>query len=310
MVGRKFQYSANALPPTLADALSAQQTLKRVKVNETGGLSPRQAEDLLGFIAYRTRLATIPNAMAQTLESVQKYFSSTAPLQHCAFGMSAAGFQLELVGLEPEYHQIADIARDSQARHGFNTVTLPVQVNGRTVPKRYLVDTTFSQFISCNPGHLGWGDHLRKTSQGAVLLQQLLDRGFVELTPENAQLYVDGQRPIHAPSDARHLMRRFSASTTCNDYTLPEMVELRRDIRSPELIAAGAPLNEIVQVHPEGELAGFAKGSATPVAAPGCDAALGACTLSPTAVINTIRPQTPARLQPPLPGVGADVIKL
>lgn len=141
----------------------------------------------------------------------------------CGFGQACTAFYLAELGI-PEadihLHQAADAFPGNTFRHAFVVAKMP---DG----KPYLIDCTFRQFFRPDaerPNQVGEpGRLMRATRRGREVADELLSKGFVELTDEVAKLYggaLSTQPGIDVSAEA--LLR----STMEIDYDRAEIVTL------------------------------------------------------------------------------------
>ena len=211
------------------------------------GIKENEAHIILEWVTQKTR-----NALFKTKDSNSPYEIRGA----CGLGQGLVGHQCEQMGIDVQYHQVANLSDFSTSRHAFNIVTSPVtNDHGHTTDRHYLVDTTFRQFFINDGGTFAsgalfkdWGSRLTQTQAGKEMADELLAHGFVELNEENARLYVESQIAI---LDVTHneyvpaawethsaLASLISKSTVENDYDLCELQDL--NIETPAaLLQAG-----------------------------------------------------------------------
>ena len=93
--------------------------------------------------------------------------------------------------------------------HAFGTVTCTVEKDNQQVEKTYLIDITYLQFFTSTRCNEGRYDALEENTMmptspdpGYFLItkkekrfaQELIEKGYVELTEEHAKIYADGFR--------------------------------------------------------------------------------------------------------------------
>jgi hypothetical protein len=101
-----------------------------------------------------------------------------------------------------QFQDLGMTAPENILRHSASIVALPVEENGHTQVRHFLVDTTYRQFCApmkprvignceiyqhkpfTNPGYV-----LASTQEGRAMLDALLAKGYIELDEEKAALY-------------------------------------------------------------------------------------------------------------------------
>jgi hypothetical protein len=192
-------------------------------------------------------------------DTIRSYFLDASLDQACGLGQGLIGFQAELMGMNNHYHQINRLtSRDHGFQHVFSVLSIPVESpDGTVVEKSFLVDTTFRQFFLHEKIENGsvnnWGAELLSRPHGKEVADRLLQDGYVELTPEVAELYVgsaarNGKLECIKEPD-RDYFNELHKNTTNNDYDIDEMVRFKLDIRPPSIISRGEGLSEIIPLH-------------------------------------------------------------
>jgi hypothetical protein len=217
----------------------ALQALATAKKNQ-GGINPNAAHTILEWVTQKTR-----NALFSNKANTSPYDIRGA----CGLGQGLVGHQCEQIGVDVQYHQVANLSDFSTSRHAFNVLTLPIEdEEGNVRDKHYLVDTTFRQFFINDGGQFAsgaqfkdWGAVLTQTQDGRDLADELLSNGFIELNEERARLYVEAQiatldesQNAYVPAawEAHDTLQSLtSTSTVENDYDLEELVHL--EIETP-----------------------------------------------------------------------------
>jgi|GEM_PF-4279619 len=175
--------------------------------------------------------------------------------------------QGQMLSLRVQRQSIQTVSPHSTQGHGFAVVSVPVKgADGQVVMKDYLVDTTFRQFfdksgytteIDGKPVTIeSWAKRLVETPAGRALADGLLRDGFVELTPENARLYVESQlytvdphtgqaRRATLTADPIALLRD-QQNSHAREFTVTENVHSNNDLRTPSMVADGRPLDAMI----------------------------------------------------------------
>lgn len=124
--------------------------------------------------------------------------------------------------------------------HAFGTVSCNIQENGRVEMKTYLVDATYLQFFStvrCNEGRYDTIEensslptapdpgYFLTTSKEKQFAQELIEKGYIELTDENAKIYANGFRKASLLKDEREkglpeINEKFQILKTSTPYSL------------------------------------------------------------------------------------------
>jgi hypothetical protein len=167
--------------PDPAAIVRARQELARLAPGQK--LSAESARVLLDETVYAAR-----QAIARELPG-EDAFSARRMCGACGFGQAATAYRLMELGVRPEdirAIQAADVFGNDGQRHAFLVAKLK---DGKT----YLIDTTFRQFFdssSVGERRVGMsGALMRESEGGSRIADQILARGYVELTPEVAKAY-------------------------------------------------------------------------------------------------------------------------
>lgn len=83
----------------------------------------------------------------------------------------------------------------SHINHAFVILTLPIEENGKTVTKHFIIDPTIAQFFYDNGRDQGHTVGEKLLAGNEAFADELLTRGFAELSEERAKLYVDSFVP-------------------------------------------------------------------------------------------------------------------
>ncbi len=125
----------------------------------------------------------------------------------CGISQAATVFPLIELGVPVTINNISSLP-DCTFRHAFATCTLPIKDCNQIYEKQFLMDATYRQFflaIECNEGRYFQGDlqfkdksgpsagyYVCKTPDGIAFAKELLTKGYVELTENNARIYGNG----------------------------------------------------------------------------------------------------------------------
>lgn len=162
------------------------------------GLTEKEIEILLDWTVENTR------------ENLEKYTGNDIK-DDDLFGLCGFGRTSSLLPFEKIFKETYNSTTDFQfvipeLKHAFGTITFPIKTNKGIVEKQYLIDVTFRQFfkkIMCeNPTYKLDGtfemdpgyflcSKARKTKESINLVNQLLKKGYIELTDENLKLYIN-----------------------------------------------------------------------------------------------------------------------
>lgn len=192
--------------------LEALSHLKEV-LNNNSGISQDEADIILK--------STIQNARyTMSLEEDDFFLASLTGL--CGYSQALTAILLQASGLKVTINNARDLP-DSISSHAFITCTIPIKDNDKVVEKQYLLDATYRQFfqsIRCNEGRLysidnntksniDAGYYVCKSDEGCKFAKELLTKGYIELTEENAYYYGNGfsQESIYLGMDEEEIKR-------------------------------------------------------------------------------------------------------
>ena len=163
----------------------------------------------------------------------------------CGYCSSLAMLPLNDLGLEGKLPNVYNFEMKYGTSHAFAVVTAPVtNENGVVEEKSYLVDASYKQF--CVPFHEEItadhcdklsGFYLAQTKEGMDLLNDLLVKGYTELTPRKAKLYLDSfnqNLPVFEQEDDYITQMR---SFHYDDYDRQEFVGWGANIDLPDVKA-------------------------------------------------------------------------
>ena len=166
------------------------------------GIKENEAEVLLEWIVQNAR-----EGLEKNYEESIKYMDLQGD---CGLGQGITGFTLKGMGLNPNINNVNPTFGKKTGRHAFVTVDIPIKTEeGNIKNKLYLVDTTYRQFFLRDEGTISNGSYIKdkkfggkvapiagywvlKMENGKEFAQQLLEKGFIEFTEENAKIYGDG----------------------------------------------------------------------------------------------------------------------
>lgn len=174
---------------------------KAVEENKEGkqeGILEQEAEEILKW--------TVQNARNEL--SKERNLQDESLLGCCGFGQAVTTQTLRNMGLNPNVCNANPTIEKSTGRHAFVTVNIPIKTVEKIEEKMYLVDTTFRQFFLRDEVTNSSGKFIKdkefgnkvapiagywllKMQGGKEFAEELLSKGYIELTEENAKLYGD-----------------------------------------------------------------------------------------------------------------------
>lgn len=187
---------------------SIEEKLKKVLDENTkqekliDGIKENEAESLLEWVVQNAREGLIKDSNTSLKEMDL--------LGVCGLGQGITGITLQNMGLSPNINNVNPTFGMKTGRHAFVTVNIPIKdEEGNTNNKLYLVDTTYRQFFLRDEVTTSCGEYIKdkkfgnkvaplagywvlKMEKGREFAQELLEKGFIEFTEENAKIYGDG----------------------------------------------------------------------------------------------------------------------
>lgn len=177
---------------------------KVVESNKEGkeqGITEQEAEEILKWTVQNAR-----NELDKK-EDIQK----ESLLGFCGFGQAITAQTLRNMGLNPNVCNVNPIIGENLGRHAFISINIPIKTQEKVEEKIYLIDTTFKQFFLRAEVTNSRGEFIKdkkfgnkvaplagywllKMQGGKELAEEILSKGYVELTEENAKLYGDSFR--------------------------------------------------------------------------------------------------------------------
>lgn len=174
------------------------KVLEANKENKNQGITEQEAEEILKWTVQNARdeLAKDRNLQEESL------------LGCCGFGQAITAQTLRNMGLNPNVCNVNPTIGEDTGRHAFITVNIPVKTSEKVEDKMYLVDTTFRQFFLREEITNSRGEFIKdkefgnkvapmagywllKMQGGRKLAEEILSKGYIELTEERAKLYGD-----------------------------------------------------------------------------------------------------------------------
>lgn len=167
----------------------------------TNGINERETESLLEWVVQNAREALEMN--------VDESLKDASLLGCCGMGQGITGITLQNMGLEPRILNANPNLDTKAGPHSFVVVEIPiVQKDGKVNNKPYLVDTTYRQFFLRNEVTTSCGEYIKDKKfgdrvaplagywllhmpGGKQFAEEILSKGFVELTEKSAKLYGD-----------------------------------------------------------------------------------------------------------------------
>jgi len=188
-------------------ALIEEKLKKSLELNEKNktldeGISEEEAEAILEW--------TVQNAREGFKRETDKSINEHSLLGFCGLGQGITGITLQNMGLSPNINNVYPTFGNKTGRHAFVTVDIPIKdEKGNINNKLYLVDTTYRQFFLRDKVTTSRGEYIKdkkfgnkvaplagywvlKMKNGRAFAQELLEKGFIEFTEENAKIYGDG----------------------------------------------------------------------------------------------------------------------
>jgi hypothetical protein len=240
-------------PPQPNAVMAARAELATLRPGER--LSDASADVLMQDVVNAARASLLEDHRQLRPQNAnmneQTAFSCGEMANWCGFGQALTHHRLVEMGI-PENRLHARQAADIFGRDSFNHAFMVVEMqNG----KLYLVDTTFRQFFDGPTGqnNIGRpGSLMRQSERGSRIADQLLERGYVELTAEVAQEY--GRALSGNPNSRFTVADYMNARRLPIDFTRAEQPNLAAVPAlnwEPGVASAGRPvqLNPAEQVH-------------------------------------------------------------
>ena len=161
------------------------------------GISEEEANKLMEWVVQNTRT------------EIEKYYK--IPIKEddlqgvCGVGQAYSAYAIINLGLNPNVNNVGSFTNNKE-RHAFVTVEVPIKNNdGNVNEKMYLIDTTYRQFFLREFGKAQYvkdkrfgnkvspcaGYYTLNMEKGQEFAEELLSKGFIELTEENAKIYGD-----------------------------------------------------------------------------------------------------------------------
>lgn len=168
----------------------------------TDGIKENEAESLLEWV--------VQNAREGLEKTAKKSLKEISLLGYCGLGQGITGFTLQNMGLSPNINNVGTSFGEKAGRHAFLTVNIPIMdEDGKVNDKLYLVDTTYRQFFLRDEVTTSCGEYIKdkkfgnkvapfagywvlKMQNGRAFAEELLEKGFIEFSEENAKIYGDG----------------------------------------------------------------------------------------------------------------------
>lgn len=162
-----------------------------------------ETEQKLHDLVRETRAVLIRAMERERFRYEQKEFFSLRKTfeGYCGLAQCVAGYALQDAGavVRPLATQSLEVYRAGHA-------ALTVSVNDDSCSRLYLIDPTFVQFCRGRNNENAPGNILDRTEAGREIKKELLEKGFIELTPERAQLYLAsfcaGRAPFQSTQNA------------------------------------------------------------------------------------------------------------
>ncbi len=206
------------------------------------GISMEEANLILSMIVQNARVG---------LSTGNKDFFEDSLQGSCGFSQAITTFPLLELGVPVTINNASSLP-DCKSRHAFATCTLPIKDGNQIYEKQFLIDATYRQFflaIGCNEGKFFEGDsrfknqdgpkagyYVCQTSKGISFATELLKKGYVELTEENARIYGSGFSMeticLSIPVEERERIASHSGKEyidAINDKTLQEDLDYTRE---------------------------------------------------------------------------------
>lgn len=200
-------------------AAVARAQLKLRALGPTGKLSTNETKALLDQTLYGAR-----EVLRKDLTAGDKIFTPENIAGACGFGQAASAFALQEMGISPDKLHLHQAVNSFPGEGTFNHAFLVAQMPDG---KNYLIDPTFRQFFNARElekNHIGSvGAVMRETEKGSKIADQILSKGYVELTPDVAREYA---RALSAGAHGNFEPRDYLQSTMRIDYDRDETPSL------------------------------------------------------------------------------------
>jgi len=148
------------------------------------GITTFDIHNILSYIVYYTRR----NLSFLGIDIQQHSLNG-----YCELAQALSIKPLEELGLFVTKNLAQDNFNYSE-NHAFGTVTFPIYEDSKVILKPYLIDVSYRQFFTSTSCHEGLYCDDRKPAPGFFVenenfAKELMREGFIELTPEIAELY-------------------------------------------------------------------------------------------------------------------------
>ena len=210
--------------------------------NPLAGISPEDASLLLDQITFKAR-RIVEKSQGKPIELLNMRDT-------CGFVSATAYLMMEDAGIEAKSVNLGDIIPNKYLRHEIAITSLPIKnTDGTASRKHYVLDLSFKQF--CTVADLApayfidnrptgtrldetAGYYFNQTREGQKLAVQILTRGYFELTPENARIYLDCYNESPAVfSDAQIYVRAITGAPHDCDFDLEELHAMGYEVTLP-----------------------------------------------------------------------------
>ena len=207
---KKYSYIELMKIATIEGKLKNLLALNKYYTSSIKGLSETEASLLLEWTVQNAREVLLKGEneiIVSQNKELDKNIKDINLQGLCGLGQALTAFSLRNMGLSPNIvnasktlvskYSISDL-------HAYLTVNIPIEKSGSIVNKLYLVDTTFSQFFIRDAGFpyikdrkfgnrvtSNAGYWILKMKNGRQFAEELLSKGFIELSEENAKIYGD-----------------------------------------------------------------------------------------------------------------------
>lgn len=234
------------------------KVLEANKEGKNQGITEQEVEEILKWTVQNARneLAKDGNLQEESL------------LGCCGLGQAITAQTLRNMGLNPNVCNVNPTIGENTGRHAFITVNIPIKTSEKIEDKMYLVDTTFRQFFLRAEVTNSRGEFIKdkefgnkvapmagywllKMQGGRELAEEILSKGYIELTEKRAKLYGDSfileekerKNPTRVPSK-KELITGIEGKQYLNninnpklhgeiDYDMEDFEEYKINIKTP-----------------------------------------------------------------------------
>lgn len=180
------------LPGTPKRIIPPKEKIEQIKnqLDETGAITTSEAQELLDFLGFYTRLYMLHYNAEWSQKEQQNLFKKTDFEGNCWIGSTISTTSLTAFGINSRMIDMKTFL--PVISHEFSVASFPIKEQQQIHKKEYVIDYSYRQFLKISylqQQANSFYQFLIQNHKRALFAIQLIENGYFELTEETAESY-------------------------------------------------------------------------------------------------------------------------